>query len=174
MITQSKVLATSIFVVSTVLIFLPLFFRLQLEAFKSLGLFGIFLINFFGSATLFLPAPAILSVGVGVEVYGALEVVLLSSIGSSLGEGVGFLFGYSSREVLNLKKHKLLYYLGDYFFKKYGDAIIVIFSFIPNPIVDGVGIIAGLASYSFKRFLMLVFIGRLLRNILIAVAVSYL
>lgn len=165
---RKKILYGLIFIVSTLIILLPLYFKPYFEKHKTLGLFEVLIVNFFGSATVFIPTPSILSVGIAGNLYNPLLVALLASIGSSLGESVGFLFGYSSREVLNLKKHKVLYYLNDFIFKRFGSAAVLFFSFIPNPLFDGIGILVGMSSYSLKKFLFLVFVGRFFRNLLIA------
>lgn len=159
-----------IFLLSTCLILTPLFFKNFLLQVQTFGLAGIFLINFFSSATLFLPAPGILSVVVGGNIYNPFIVALLASLGSALGESVGFLFGYSSHKVINFEKHKLFYHLLSFTFKRYGVLMVFLFSLIPNPLFDGIGILAGLSGFSPRKFILVVFAGRLIRNI----AISYL
>lgn len=160
-----------IFGVAALLMFVPLFYKDQLESFKSLGILGIFFINLIGSATIFLPTPAILAVGIGAKLYNPVVVALVAAIGSSVGDSLGLIFGYASKEVLDIKTHPLLSYLGHYFLKKYGSFILFLFAFIPNPIFDGMGIVAGLAGYSPVRFILITFCGRFLRNLLIAYAI---
>jgi membrane protein YqaA with SNARE-associated domain len=161
----NKLFFTILFIVSTIAIILPLFFKDELRHVESFGLFGLFLINFFSTATLFLPSPGILSVIVAANIYNPVLVVLLASLGSSLGEGVGFLFGHSTVQVINGQKHKILYHLNRFIFQKYGLPLIVFASAIPNPLVDGVGILAGAAGYPLHKFLIAVFLGRILRHI---------
>lgn len=154
-----------LFLVSTLALLLPLFFKEQMRSIESFGLFGLFLINFFSSATIFLPSPGLVSIPVAATIYNPFSVILLGSVGSALGEGVGFLFGHSSVRVLNGEKHKVLFHLNKFIFKKYGLPILFITAAIPNPIVDGLGILAGIAGYPLHRFLIAVFLGRILRNI---------
>jgi membrane protein YqaA with SNARE-associated domain len=163
-----KLLYVLLFLLSTVIIFLPIVFRVQLQQFSFLGLFGVFLINAIGSATIFLPSPAFLSVGIAGNIYNPIIVALVSSIGSSLGEGVGYLFGHSSKEILNFRKHKILYALNNFLFQKYGMYAILFFSLIPNPLFDGLGILVGFSSFSLRKFLFFVFLGRFIRNLAIA------
>jgi membrane protein YqaA with SNARE-associated domain len=164
---NKKVFFALIFLVSTIGILLPLFFKEQLETMESFGLLGVFLINFFSSATIFLPSPGILSVPVASQIYNPLLVLLLGSIGSSLGELVGFLFGHSSVRVLDANKHKLLFHLNRFIFEKYGIPLTIVISAIPNPIVDGLGILAGMAGFKLHKFLIAVFIGRIIRNVVL-------
>lgn len=166
--TRNKIVLVFLFAASTSLILLPLFFKVQFQHFKSLGIFGIFLINFISSATILLPTPGILSVGVGANLYNPLLVVLAATLGSTIGEGTTFLFGFSSAEILKVKERKKLFEFLRYLLTRWGFIIIPIFSFIPNPFFDGLGIVAGLIKYPIKRYLFLTFVGRLARNIVIA------
>ena len=97
--------------------------------------------------------------------YNPILVALIGAVGSALGDGIGYFFGLSTQKVTNFKKHKILYNLLDFTFRKYGWWILIVGSIIPNPAFDFLGILAGLTSFSIKRFLIAVFIGRLIRNI---------
>jgi membrane protein YqaA with SNARE-associated domain len=144
-------------------------FGFDFSAFRSLGLLGIALINFFASATLFLPAPGFLAVGVGGKFYNPLLVAGLAALGATLGEVVGFAFGYSSRKLSKSQKN-ILHHVGKLLHHKYAPLIIVFFAFIPNPFFDAVGIVAGVSLFPLRNFLIFTFIGRFLRDVLIAYA----
>lgn len=166
---KKKSLSVVLFIVSIGLFCAPLLFKNILHSMQALGIAGIFLINFLGSATLFLPVPGIVSVAIGGSLYNPILVALAASFGSCLGEGVGFLFGYSSKQVFLLEKNKTLSYLLSYTFKSwFGVVVIFLFSAIPNPVFDGIGILAGISGLSLNRFLLIVFLGRLVRNLFIA------
>jgi len=166
----TKLIPVIIFIASTLFMLLPLFTKDIFAPFRALGLASLFFINFLSSATIFLPTPGIVSVAVGGNLYNPLAVALLAAVGSALGEGVGFLFGYSSKEIFNHKRHHLFFHLTRFIFEKYAKFIIPLVAFIPNPLVDGLGIFAGMAAYPPRKFLLLVFIGRFTRNLLIAYA----
>lgn len=162
-----------IFLFSVGIMLLPFFYKVQLQQFKSLGLFGIGLINFFGSATVFFPSPAILSVGIGGTLYNPILVALASSVGSSLGESVGFAFGYSSKKVINHKSEKrFVFRFLEFLFERHGTWMIILLAFIPNPIFDFAGIFAGMGNYPLKKFIVLVFVGRFTRDVLISFVFS--
>lgn len=158
-----------IFVLSLAIVILAYQFRSQLEQFRSLGLFGILLINFIGNVTLFLPAPAIASVVAGGSIYPPIAVALSAAFGASLGDMVGFLFGLSGKK-LTAKKQGRLYERVTSLFKKYGTVLIFLFAFIPNPFFDGIGIIAGALSYPPKQFFVIMLLARFTRNLLLAYA----
>lgn len=156
-----------ILIVSLLLVLLAFAFHERLSEFKSLGLFGIFLVNLFGSATIFLPAPAIASVFAGGIIYSPFMVAFVASIGSAVGEIVGFLIGHSGKEIF-LNKHHILYKAIKNSFLQFGSILIFVFAFVPNPFFDVIGILAGIFSFSPRRLIVLIFLGRFLRNILLA------
>lgn len=157
-----------IFFTSLVVMFLAFIFRARLVEFRSLGLLGIFLINFVSAATLFLPAPAIATVLMGGFFYPPVLVALASSFGSAVGDTLGFLLGHSSGKVLLDKKQPSWMQIVIKQFHTYGDVIILLFAFIPNPFFDGIGIIAGMVGFPLYRYFLLLFVGRLTRDILLA------
>lgn len=156
-----------IFVYSILIIFLSFLLKDQLSSFKALGLIGIFLINFFSSATIFLPAPGIATVVAGGALYGTLLVGILAGLGSALGDMIGFVLGKSGKEIF-IKNHHPVYRLLKKHFHKYGGVIIFAFALIPNPIFDAVGIFAGVFSYNPWRFLAIVLAARIMRNLFLA------
>lgn len=156
-----------IFLASTLFIALAFHFQNQLVHFRSLGLLGIFLINFFGNATVFLPAPAIATVVAGGALYPPFSVAVVSSLGASLGDMIGFFLGHSSR-ALFIKNHHKWYVISKDLFHKAGDIMIFLFAFIPNPFFDAIGIIAGIFHYSPIRFFLILLIGRFARGLILA------
>lgn len=156
---------------SLLVIVLSFFLQEKLLEFRSFGLFGIFLINFFGSATIFFPAPAIVSVVAGGGVYHPLAVAFLSALGAALGDMSGFLLGYSGKHII-VKEEKTWYVMVRKYFKRFGSLAVLLFAFIPNPFFDIIGIVAGAFAYSPYRFFALLFLGRFLRDIILAYAGS--
>lgn len=165
---ENKLFYTILFLFSALLLFLPLYFNLDLNSLKSLGILGVAIINFISSSTLFFPVPGFLATGVGGSFYNPLLVAIASSIGSTLGESVGFIFGHASRKITHPKDHTFMNSIYKIVHHKHGSLLIILFAFIPNPFFDVVGIVAGLALYPLSKFLMLVFIGRLARDLIIA------
>lgn len=161
------------FLLSVMFIIIAFIFQEHLSHFNSLGLVGIFLINIIGSATLFVPAPAIASVVAGGVVYSPVGVAFLATLGACIGDMVSYFVGYSGKKVF-VKKHTAIYTTSEKVFKRFGGLGVFVFAFIPNPVFDGIGIIAGVFMYSPYKFFAWMFAGRLLRNILLAFAGSQL
>lgn len=165
---ESKLFYAILFFFSSALLFSPLFFKIDLNSLKSFGILGVALLNFISSSTLFFPVPGFLATGIGGSLYNPLLVAIASSVGSTLGECVGFVFGHSSRKITHPKDHTFMESLYKIIHHKHGSLLIILLAFIPNPFFDAVGIVAGLALYPLKKFLMLVFIGRFARDLIVA------
>lgn len=145
----------------------PVFFQIRYHELRSFGLISVFLLNFFGSATIFFPTPAFISVGISATQMSPLLVAFIGALGAALGEGTTFLFGLTSNKFFDLDKHKGLDKFRRVVFEKWKGAPILIFAFIPNPFFDGIGLLAGISKYPIKRFLVLTFIGRFARYLVI-------
>ena len=158
-----------IFVVSFVLSFGSFLTTDFFAQAKGLGYLGLFIINFFASATFFVSGPAFLTVIAGGEIYNPLLVALVASFGAALGDLISFLLGFSARS-LALKKIEKKFWFSTFemLIKKYSTVVILIFAFIPNPFFDAVGLIAGIFKIEIKRFFALVLIGRFLRFLVLA------
>lgn len=129
-----------------------------------LGYLGLFVINFASSATFFVSSPAFLTVIAGGHLYAPLNVAIVSSLGASLGDMVGFLFGHSGRHLVKkrLDKHKTVRFLEKHF-HRHGMLIIFLMAIIPNPFFDVIGILAGMLNYPPMRFFIVMFVGRFIR-----------
>lgn len=170
---QHKKLYFALVIILGFILFLPVFFQLKFHWLRSFGVLGVFLINLLGSATIFLPAPGLLSVGITATQTNPFIVAVFGALGASLGESTTFLFGYSSNKVLELERHKFLKKFKKKVFDRWGSAVILFFAFTPNPLFDGIGMIAGLSKFPIKKFIFLTFIGRLGRYLVIAYLTSY-
>jgi membrane protein YqaA with SNARE-associated domain len=120
-----------------------------------------------------IPTPAFLSVGISATTTNPLLVAFVAALGGAIGEGTTFLFGYTSSKAFNLEKHKSLKRFKKKVFDRWGGIVILFFAFIPNPLFDGIGMVAGISKYPIKRFLFLTFTGRLFRYIVIGYVSSY-
>ncbi len=142
----------------------------------DLGLGGIFLINLLGSATIFLPFPGIAAVcaasapTIGLNLYG---IVILSGIGSAIGECTAYLLGYG---IINTARGKALQSRYKYYdriskmMKKRGWFVILFFATIPNPVFDATGLAAGSLRYSIYSFFMWVLLGKIIKYIFTVIA----
>src|SRR3990167_4320226 len=162
--TSNKIIAGAVFVLSIVLSVGFFVFNDFFAGSRSLGLIGIFIINFVSHASFFVSGPAFLTVVAGGNLYPPILVALVSSFGATLGETISFAFGASGRYLANHKlKNKKWFYILSIYFKKYGDIILFVFALVPNPLFDAVGLVAGIFGYNFFKYFLLVLAGRFIR-----------
>lgn len=132
------------------------------------------MINFLSGLSFFLPMPSFLTVFSGGAVYPPVIVALVSALGATLGDMIYFVMGYTGRMIISSKvENKILFRTFHSLFKKYGTFIVFILALIPNPLFDGIGLIAGVFTYSPYKFFIVVLIGRFLRYFLLAGAGSF-
>ena len=135
-----------------------------------------YLILFFSafvSATLFpLGSEALLIYDIK-EGYNIYLLVLVATLGNTLGSVVNYYFGLKGEEYLEnksfLKKDKLEKY--KIFYEKYG-AYSLLLSWAPI-IGDPLTFIAGILKYDLKKFLFLVFLAKFFRYLFIAIIFIY-
>jgi uncharacterized membrane protein YdjX (TVP38/TMEM64 family) len=165
---NNHIKVVAMFAFSIAIIVATFVFQDELAKFRTLGLLGIFIINIFSSVTVFLPAPGIATVVAGGAVFNPIVVGVIAGLGAAIGDMVSFFLGRSGNEILLKNKHGLKYEISKDVFLKYGTLIIFIFALIPNPLFDAIGIIAGIFSYSPRKFFLVMLSARIIRNIILA------
>ena len=120
------------------------------------------------SATLFpLGSEALLIYDIK-EGYNLYLLIAVATIGNTLGSVINYFFVFIGEEYLiskNFLKEKYII-KSKYYFDKYG-SISLLFSWLPI-IGDPITFVAGILKYDFKKFLVLVFIAKLSRYLVIA------
>lgn len=166
---KNKVYAGIIFLLSIALSIAFYVFRDYFKQAESLGLLGLFLVNFVSSAGFFVSGPAFLTIITGGNLYSPILVALIASFGAGLGDMLGFIFGHSGRKLSKkkLEKNKYIRFLEKHF-HRHGALIIFILAIIPNPFFDAIGILAGVVNYPALRFFAIMLVGRFLRYWLLA------
>lgn len=154
---------------SVIFSFTIFYFRDFFAGAQKLGLLGIFLVNFFSSATFFVSGPAFLTVIAGGSIYPPLLVAFIASLGASSGDMVSYIFGYSGRHLaLSGLKKKVWFKITEDIFKSYENVIVFLFAIIPNPFFDAMGLLAGVMGMKYYKFFIIMLIGRFARFIILA------
>lgn len=158
------VYATSVFLLSIALSVVFYLYKDYLKDASTLGLAGLFIVNFISSATFFVSSPAFLTVITGGQLYSPISVAVVASLGACLGDMLGFAFGHSGRRLTKKKldKHKTIRFLEKHF-HRHGMLIIFILALVPNPFFDAIGILAGMLNYPPARFFAIMLVGRFIR-----------
>ena len=92
---------------------------------------------------------------------------VLAGVGEAMGEITGYALGYSGKGVIDKSR---LYNRFERWVRKRGGVVIFIVSVIPNPVFDVLGIAAGALRYPLRRFLLIAWAGKTIKNVGIAYA----
>jgi len=133
--------------------------------YSAYGYPGVFILSVLGNATLIFPAPSFVVVLVLAGVLNPVLLGLSSGIGAAVGEMTGWLAGYSGRGILEEKK---LYQRLEELMRRRGAIIIFILAFIPNPLFDVGGIMAGALRMAWWKFLLAAGLGKSIRFTILA------
>jgi len=145
------------------------YFRDSFRNLASFGYVGIFFLSILANATIILPAPGVAFVfGMGA-VFNPFLVALAAGAGAAIGELSGYLAGYSGQAIIQRTPFEQQL---EGWMKRYGGRTILIFAFIPNPLFDVAGMIAGMLKMPLWRFLFFCWIGKTLKMLLFAYAGS--
>src|SRR5512140_1650154 len=114
--------------------------RHQVRHLEMLGYPGIFLFSVLSSATILLPVPGVLFTSVMGAVFNPLWVAVAAGLGASLGELSGYIAGFSGQGIVEKSRYhdRLVSWMN-----RFGPATIVVLAFIPNPLFDMAGMVAG-------------------------------
>ena len=146
-----------------ILFFLPPDF---LQRFEELTYLGAFLVMLFTSATIILPAPGIVIVYALGSQANPLLVGLAAGPGAALGEMTGYTAGYGASAIVdNAPMYTRISRLVG---SRFGLAFIALLAFIPNPLFDMAGMVAGSLRIKWWQFFLATLSGKTLRSILIA------
>jgi len=157
---------------------------LSQDDFQTLGYPGIFLANFLGTATGFIPVPGLTAGGQALIVAGSQSlfvpgVVIAGASGMTLAESTAYLTGAIGRGIAEEREMPLKGRAGralhraagwvDWAMSHYGFATLLVLSAVPNPLFEFAGITAGAVRMNFWRFLLAVAIGKTIRVILLVI-----
>lgn len=127
------------------------------------GYIGVFLISMFSAATIFVPAPGWAIVIAMGGILNPYAVGIIAGVGSGIGEITGYIVGSGARKLSDKNGRKYREFI-----KKYGSFAVFILAFIPNPLFDAAGLVAGALRIKMLKFLVATILGRTLRYIILA------
>ena len=137
------------------------------ETVRTLGYPAIFLASLIGAAGMVVPLPSTAAIFFGGAILTPVYVGLISGVGEAIGEITGYGLGYSGHAVVEKNR---VYVRVERWVRRYGWTIIFLAALIPNPLFDVLGIVAGALRYPLRRFLLVVWAGKTVKNLGIAYA----
>lgn len=162
---SKKTLSIFVVVLSLLIGVLAFVFRKSLSNLQDLGYLGVFLVNMIGSATIFLPVPALVVTVAAGALFNPILAALFSAAGSTIGELTGYMAGRGGSELIkdSKKVQKVKAWMN-----KYGLWVIFVLAFIPNPLFDIAGALAGASKTPVWKYVIVVFPGKVFKFLLLA------
>lgn len=128
---------------------------------KSLGYLGIFMVMLISSATIIFPLPGLVVTSFAGAFFSPILIGIVGGLGSTIGELTGYYFGYGGGEILNSKKYNNI--KKQIKTSKATALAIFLFSLVPNPIFDFVGIASGVLKYPVWKFFLACLLGKIIK-----------
>jgi uncharacterized membrane protein YdjX (TVP38/TMEM64 family) len=139
----------------------------QAEKLESYGYLGTFLISILANATVIVPAPGLVIVFSMGAKFNPLLIALAAGAGATIGELSGYLAGFSGQAIIEDQKR---YGQMVAWMEKNGPLTLLILAFIPNPLFDLAGMIAGALRMPVFKFLFWALIGKVLKMVVFSYA----
>jgi uncharacterized membrane protein YdjX (TVP38/TMEM64 family) len=167
--------AAILFVVALTLYLFSISNRIQAftETIPNLGWFAypaIFGVSIAANATIIIPLPGVVLTSIFGSIFHPIGVAVFAGLGASLGELSGYLAGFSGQGIIERRQW---YDRVSGWMVKYGNWTILILAFIPNPLFDMAGMIAGALKMRLPRFLFWCALGKILKMLVFAYAGSW-
>jgi membrane protein YqaA with SNARE-associated domain len=160
--TVVRVLIVLAVIALTVFLFLN---RDRVQELEAFGYPGVFLISLLSNATLILPVPGVLFTSAMGAVFNPYLVALAAGSGATLGELTGYVAGFSGKAVIENRKW---YDKVTVWMRKYGGITILVLAFVPNPVFDIAGMVAGALRMPLWKYLLYSWIGKVAKMLLFA------
>ena len=146
-------------VILSVVIFL---FRDKLQNLGSVGYFGLFALCFLANSTVLLPAPSLMIAASAALILNPWLVALTASLGSALGEFVGYLFGHAGQDI-SPKFQRFLDKLNAKV--KNRSLLVFILALLPLPLFDVAGVYSGGTKMHLGKFFLFCWCGKFLKTL---------
>lgn len=144
--------------------------RDQLQQLEGYGYIGIFLLSIVANATIIVPLPGVVLTSAMATIFNPLGVAIAAGSGAALGELTGYLAGFSGQGVVenSPRYQRILEWMKKH--PRYMNLAILVLATIPNPFFDLAGMASGALKIPLWRFLIWVWIGKILKMLPFAYA----
>jgi len=145
----------------------------QRDAINDIGFVGypgVFFLSLLSSGGFIFPVPGVASACALSLTLVPAFVGTLNGVGETIGETTGYAVGYGSRAAIEQRR---FYATAKRWMDRRGTLVLFILSIIPNPVFDFVGIAVGSTWYPFRRFVVTVFAGKMLKGLIVSYSCSY-
>ena len=128
---------------------------------ETAGYTSIWFLAFIGAALVFLPVSSLAAVCVAAAVdLNPFLLAVVAGSAEAVGELTGYLAGMGGKAVFDRNRFYLRF---KNLFSRYAALTLLVGSIIPNPLFDIMGVAAGSILYPVRKFLLLVFVGKVVK-----------
>lgn len=162
---SQTILRILLLIILGIVTILLLIYREQLSHLENYGYPGIFLFSILTNATVLVPLPGVVLTSAMGAVFNPVYVALAAGSGAALGELSGYMAGVGGQVWLDNKEwyHRLERWIA-----KYKHWPLILLAFIPNPLFDMAGFIAGASRVPLWKFLLFTWIGKIAKMLMFA------
>lgn len=157
-----EIIIIILIILSSIVIFL---FRDRFDNIGTIGYLGLFLLCFLANSTVFLPSPSLMIVASCALILNPLLVAVVGSLGSSLGEFMGYFFGVASKNV-SLRMQNMFELLKKHVNKPI--VLVFILALLPLPLFDVAGVYAGGTKVNGIKFFAACYLGKFIKMLFYA------
>jgi membrane protein YqaA with SNARE-associated domain len=143
--------------------------RNQIVKLKEYAYLGVFVISLLTNATVIVPVPGIVAFVPLLQSLNPVLVGVAGAAGGSIGEVTGYMAGYSGGKLT--KRSRLQTRVRGWMGGRRGGWVLFLFAAGPLP-VDVAGVVAGALRYPLWRFMLIVWIGKTIKYIVLMVLAS--
>lgn len=162
---RQKAIRLVLLIAVLLLTILLLIYREQIRHLEEFGYPGIFLLSILTNATVLVPLPGVIFTSAMGAVFNPLYVALAAGSGAALGEISGYMAGVGGQVWLDQKDW---YQRFETWITRNKYWPVILLSFIPNPLFDMAGFIAGTSRMPLWKFLLYTWIGKVAKMLLFA------
>jgi membrane protein YqaA with SNARE-associated domain len=144
--------------------------RGQLQKLEGYGYIGIFMLSIIANATIIIPLPGVILTSAMATIFNPLGVAIAAGSGAALGELTGYMAGFSGQGVMenSARYTRILDWMKNH--RRLTDLSILVLASIPNPFFDLAGMASGALKIPIWRFLLWVWLGKILKMLPFAYA----
>lgn len=151
--------------------------------FGKLGYGGVFLANLAGTGTVFIPVPGLTAaaqalIASSAERLSPFAVGVLGGLGMAVGEITAYVAGMAGAQISKEEQLKVPRAIQpavdrvvksiEWLMERYGMPTLFTLAAVPNPLFEIAGLSAGATRYSFRKFMLAVTPGKIVRGLIIA------
>lgn len=170
---DKKILKKIINILGIIFVFIVIvvafLYKQQIEKYAMGGYIGVLVSCFASTASILLPAPGIFVVIQYAQFLNSTLVVLLGGIGTASGELIGYLLGRTGKNVIDFHTDNKVLRV----FKKHPYIAIFVFSVLPLPLFDVIGIASGMAKVNVLKFWIVCVLGKIIKMAIYVLMFEY-